>query len=194
MFIFVRKTLNCRDLGTCLNGLTTLWLQRCSLYDLDGISCFNSLKVTSILSLNSAEKFSKSVWCGLLPYAMESIKSLALMESYTYHQLPGNLLHIAKYQCRWSTDYHPMVVLLDIPLFIATLNRPTLLFIMLCIWSHYFACFTFRSVRWKSFWCFRAAYFWMIHVARQILCSIFHDYHVNDSPSWFCCIFMSPVC
>lgn len=91
MFIFVRKTLNCRDLGTCLNGLTTLWLQRCSLYDLDGISCFNSLKVTSILSLNSAEKFSKSVWCGLLPYAMESIKSLALMESYTYHQLPGNL-------------------------------------------------------------------------------------------------------
>ena len=35
-----------RDLGTSLNNLNTLWLSRCCLAELDGISCIGSLKVS----------------------------------------------------------------------------------------------------------------------------------------------------
>ena len=34
-----------RDLGTSLNNLSTLWLSRCCLEELDGISCIGTLKV-----------------------------------------------------------------------------------------------------------------------------------------------------
>ena len=47
--LFKQITYICRDLGTSLNNLQTLWMAKCGLADLDGISSLCSIKVRRIL-------------------------------------------------------------------------------------------------------------------------------------------------
>ena len=51
------RTIDLRDLGTTLTNLTILWMSRCGLADLDGISSLNHIRVSYVCFGRNVQSF-----------------------------------------------------------------------------------------------------------------------------------------